>query len=101
MKHSQLRPRQVPAIFQIEADSTYYQVAGNIVGQLVRIMPTNGFRYKLGLFISRSKSMYIESKIQDCFSSTPCSIGKQSLNARLDLLKINMQTNFPHSILTP
>ena len=64
MKHSQLRPRQVPAIPQIEAESTYYQVTGNIVGQLVKIMPTSGFRYKLGLFISRSKSMYIESQIQ-------------------------------------
>lgn len=64
MKHSQLHPRTVPAIFQIEADSTYYQVAGNLVGQLVRIMPTSGFRYKLGPFISRSKSMYVESKIK-------------------------------------
>jgi len=37
-------------------------VAGNIVGQLVRIMPTSGFRYEL--FISGSKAVLLESELE-------------------------------------
>ena len=45
MKH--LRPHLQPVVtsFQTEADSTYNQVAGNIVGQLDRIMLISGYRY--------------------------------------------------------
>ena len=44
-KHTLRHHIRVQTTFQTEADSIYYQMAGNIVGLLNKIMLISGFRY--------------------------------------------------------